>query len=127
VEQPVPMLPVGAEAHAWITRSSTLAAGRPPIITLADPFTIVPGAGKCPCGNGRGQGTEKSVTRDAGLPPISTVGQPFTITSIAGRCLIRSPILAAGGIFSLHISNRSYRRIFHHHQCRRRYGIFYSR
>jgi len=36
-------LGIGATQAAWAVRSLTLAAGRPPIMTFADPITTVPG------------------------------------------------------------------------------------
>ncbi len=95
--------------------SPILAAGRPPIRTVAEPIAIIPGpAGTHPASM---QGTDMSVTRAAGLPPMSTLGWPLMIFSGIGgcgtgvgdgaggwigawqcgpSCKIWSPILAAG-------------------------------
>ena len=97
-------LGMGATQLAWAVRSSTRAAGSPPIITEEDPFEIIPG----PAGMhaGRTHGAVLSVSRAAGCPPMSTVGSPAgkmgpptwgTVPVTMGHTCI-SVILAAGGI-----------------------------
>lgn len=65
-------LGIGATQLACAVMSFALAAGMLPIMTVADPFAIIPG----PAGTqlGRLQGTVVSATRAAGEPPINTVG-----------------------------------------------------
>ncbi len=85
----------------WAVVSPILAAGFPPIITVAEPFTIESG--------GPTQTQESPITA-AGILPINTVGTPGPITgpptcgiggtpgvTIGQTC--RSVILAAKGIF----------------------------
>lgn len=64
--------------------SDTLAAGNPPIITVAEPTATMPG----PPGTHEGnvQGAVVSVDRAAGMPPIITVGAPLIIASGNGGC-----------------------------------------
>ncbi len=95
VGQPITIVPPCAVV------SPIRAAGFPPIITVAEPFTIASG--------GPTQ-TQLSPTTAAGNPPISTVGAPGPTTGPptcgigdgnAGVCIGQvciSVILAAGGI-----------------------------
>ena len=64
---------IGPTHASCVVGSPTLAAGSPPIVTVADPFSIMPG----PPGTQAGimQGCVWSVCRAAGCPPIVTVGQ----------------------------------------------------
>jgi hypothetical protein len=65
--------------------SPTLAAGKLPIITVADAFMIIPG----PPGTqlGSEHGAVVSVIRAAGFPPIMTVISPFMICSGSAGCV----------------------------------------
>jgi hypothetical protein len=84
--------PGGMTAPPAAVMSPILAAGIPPIITVADPFTIA-------------STPHESPIRAAGSPPIKTVGQP------GGRIGVGVPIVAvltiisetraAGNIFSI--------------------------
>jgi len=76
-------LGMGATQAGWVVMSLTLAAGRPPIMTVADPMMTVPGPpGTQP---GRVHGVVMLVTRAAGCFPISTVNMPVMMVSgIAG-------------------------------------------
>jgi hypothetical protein len=70
--------------------SAILAAGRPPIITVAEPFMIT-------------SAPQESLIRAAGRPPINTVGVPggiigVGIPEVAGLTII-SVIRAAGNIW----------------------------
>ena len=70
-------LGMGAMQVEWSVMSPTLAAGNPPIFTVADPFMIIPGPpGTHP---GSKHGPVVSVIRAAAMPPINTVGAPLTI------------------------------------------------
>ncbi len=52
--------------------SPILAAGKPPISTVAEPIATMPGpAGTHP---GKMHGVDMSLTRAAGMPPMSTFG-----------------------------------------------------
>ncbi len=64
--------------------SFNLAAGSPPISTVAEPLAIMPG----PPGTHPGSmhGRVKSVTRAAGEPPINTLGWPLMIVNGSGGC-----------------------------------------
>ena len=72
-------LGIGATQLACAVKSLTLAAGRLPIKTVADPLAIIPG----PAGTQLGsmQGMVVSVARAAGKFPINTVGWPLTIAN----------------------------------------------
>ena len=86
----------------WAVVSPILAAGLPPIITVADPMTMASG--------GPVQ-TQVSPTTAAGMLPMRTVGTPGPVTGPptwgmgvgkAGVCMgqvCMSVSLAAGGIF----------------------------
>jgi len=65
---------IGATHEEWAVMSATRAAGRLLIITVAEPFEIMPGPpGVQP---GSEHGALWSVTRAAGLLEIITVGAP---------------------------------------------------
>ena len=96
VKQPITTLP------PWLVVSPIRAAGLPPIITVAEPFTMVEGGPTH---------VHVSPTTAAGILPINTVGTPGPITgpptwgtggkpgvAIGQTCI--SVILAAGGMFS---------------------------
>ncbi len=110
-------LGIGATQAAWAVRSFTLAAGRPPIMTVVDPMTTMPG----PPGTQPGSvhGVVVLVSRAAGWLPMSTVNMPVIIvTGSAGwgtgvgtgaggwmgawqwgaSCIAMSPTRAAAGI-----------------------------
>src|SRR6266849_6016893 len=75
-------------------RSPTLAAGRPPMNTVALPFTI--GVGGCgPASGGIAQVCSVPTTA-ACIPPMSTVGTPGP--AIVPGWPVGSPTLAAGGM-----------------------------
>ena len=65
-------LGIGATQLACAVISPFLAAGMPPIMTVAEPLEIIPGPAGTQLGNEHG--AVVSVTRAAGLPPIMTVG-----------------------------------------------------
>jgi hypothetical protein len=68
---------MGATQLGCAVISFTLAAGRPPIITVVDPITTVPGPpGTQPA---RRQGVVVLVTRAAGWLPMRTVNIPVII------------------------------------------------
>ena len=77
------MLPVGEGIGATHVEcaviSPTRAAGRPPILTVADPLDIIPG----PAGthDGSMHGFVVSVTRAAGCPQILTVISPLRLSN----------------------------------------------
>jgi hypothetical protein len=94
VKQPIATLP------PWFVLSPILAAGFPPIITVAEPFIMV---------DGGPTHVHESPTTEAGIFPINTVGTPGPITgpptwgtggtpgvAIGHACI--SVILAAGGM-----------------------------
>jgi hypothetical protein len=63
--------------------SPALAAGKLLIITVPDPFAMMPGP---PGAQAIEQGTVWSETRAALKPPILTVGEPELMASGAGGC-----------------------------------------
>ena len=67
-------LGIGATQVGCEVISPTRAAGRPPIMTVADPIATIPGPPGTQEANT--QGTVVLVTCAAGIPPISTVGTP---------------------------------------------------
>src|SRR5712692_3058223 len=77
-------------------RSPTLAAGRPPISTVALPFTI--GVGGCGPASGGMAHVCVSPNTAAGIPPIKTVATPGP--AMVPGCPVGSPTRAAGGMFS---------------------------
>jgi hypothetical protein len=98
-----PIITVGNPATMvppWAVVSPILAAGLPPISTVAEPFTIT---------SGGPVHTSISPTAAAGIPPTSTVGVPGPVTGpptcgtgplAKGQTCI-SVNLAAGGIMLL--------------------------
>lgn len=89
VGQPGPMirptgLGIGPTQTGWLVMSFSLAAGKPPIITVLEPLEIIPG----PPGTQPGSmhGRVMSVTRAAGAPPISTLGCPLIMVKGNGGC-----------------------------------------
>lgn len=77
-------LGIGPTHAGWEVMSVSRAAGNPPIMTVADPFAIMPG----PPGTqlGRVHGAVVSVARAAGEPAISTLACPLTIVKGIGGC-----------------------------------------
>ena len=75
---------MGATQLACAVMSPILAAGRKPIITVAEPLAIMPG----PAGTQLGSmhGVVVSLTRAAGRFPMSTVGSPLMIVKGRGGC-----------------------------------------
>jgi len=77
-------LGIGATQLAWVVRSLTRAAGKPPIKTVADPMLTIPGpAGTQP---GSIQGVVVDVTVAAGMFPIKTVGTPWMMVKGNAGC-----------------------------------------
>ena len=75
---------IGATQLLCVVISAILAAGMPPMITVAEPNEIIPGpAGTQP---GNMHGTVMSDTLAAGMPPISTLGWPDMMANGNGGC-----------------------------------------